>query len=215
MHRGYIKWWRKSAENPLWTAERFTRGQAWVDLIMLANHKDGEIRVRGIPVPVPRGVCGWSVVSLSERWQWSRGKTTRFLNELEMRQQIEQQKSRVTSLIKIVNYDQYQSNDTTKQTTDGQQTDTNKNDKNDKKYIFRFEREVPLPKNFTLTDDMIQYAKDKNYTGDIKAWHEQMILSAGAKNYKYKDWHKAWKKWFCKHLERNPSLVEKKKKYVA
>ena len=31
----------KLQDNPLWTCEAFTRGQAWVDLILLANHSYG------------------------------------------------------------------------------------------------------------------------------------------------------------------------------
>jgi hypothetical protein len=62
------------------------------------------------------------------------------LTELENEQQIKQQKNKLTSLITITNYDLYQSDDTTERTsneatdrtTDGQQTDTNKNVKNGK-----------------------------------------------------------------------------------
>ena len=129
--QGYIKLWRKVSKNQLWTEEKFTRGQAWIDLIMLANHKEGYIRVRGIKIPVKRGECGWSVVRLSIRWGWSRGKTQRFLNELEKEKQIVQQKNLVTSLFTIVNYNEYQGNGTTNDTTNGQQTDTNKNEKNE------------------------------------------------------------------------------------
>ena len=47
------------------------------------------------------------------------------------------QKSSVTTLISICNYDAYQGDDTTDSTTDGHQTDINKNDKNDKNNIYR------------------------------------------------------------------------------
>ena len=61
---------------------------------------------------------------------------------LEKEQQIEQQKSNVTSLISITNYDRYQAEDTTEgtaeDTTEEHQKNTkgytNKNDKNEKKY---------------------------------------------------------------------------------
>ena len=134
MHRGYIKLWRKITDNPLWTDTKFTSGQAWVDLILLANHKPGQIRIRGIKVDVPRGCCGWSQGALAERWKWSRGRVIRFLDELQTVQQIEQQKTNVTTLIKIKNYDSYQGDGTADSTADGQQTDskryTNNNDKN-------------------------------------------------------------------------------------
>jgi hypothetical protein len=139
LERGWIKLYRKIQDNPSWTAEPFTHSQAWVDLLLLANHKDGHILVRGNKVPVLRGQVGWSVLSLSRRWKWSRGKVNRFLDELETEQQIVQQKNRVTSVITIINYDSYQGNGQqteqqtdNRQATDGQQTDTNNNNKNEK-----------------------------------------------------------------------------------
>jgi hypothetical protein len=74
MHRGYIKLFRKMQDNKLWLSEPFTRSQAWIDLILLANHRPGVIRVRGNRVDVKRGQVGWSQVALAKRWKWSRGK---------------------------------------------------------------------------------------------------------------------------------------------
>lgn len=136
MNQGYIKLFRRLMDNPLWHREKFTPGQAWVDMVMLANHKDGHFWVRGIKVNVKRGQLAYSELSLAKRWKWSRGKVSRFLRELESKtvQQIIQQKTRLTTLITITKYNQYQGGDTTDDTTNGQQTiqqtDINKNDKN-------------------------------------------------------------------------------------
>jgi len=142
MHRGYVKLWRKLQSDPMWLSEKFTRGQAWVDLVGLANHSGGFFRVRGNKVEVKRGQLGYSELSLADRWKWSRGKVRRFLAELEseMEQKIVQQKTFLTTLITILNYEIYQGDGTTHSTADGQQTVqqtdsrryTNKNDKNDK-----------------------------------------------------------------------------------
>jgi len=140
MNLGWVKLHRKLSDNKLWTSEPFTRGQAWVDMLMLANHKEDFFYVRGNRVTVQRGQLGWSQLGLSKRWSWSRGKTKRFLNELEIDQQIVQQNNFISSLIIIVNYEQYQGDGQqtvqrtdSRRTADGQQTDTNKNVKNDKK----------------------------------------------------------------------------------
>ena len=37
---GWIKLHRSISDNDLWTSEPFSRGQAFVDLILLASHKD-------------------------------------------------------------------------------------------------------------------------------------------------------------------------------
>lgn len=139
---GYIKLHRTIFEHWLWDEKPYDRARAWIDLLMLANHKDNKISIKGRPIEVRRGQTARSSVSLAERWGWSRGKVSRFLDTLEAEQQIEQQKSNVTTVITIVNYEQYQGNgqqtiQQTKQqtdsrrTADGQQTDTNNNDKNE------------------------------------------------------------------------------------
>ena len=139
MHRGYIKLWRRLQDSEIWLKEKFTRGQAWVDLIGLANHKEGYIRVRGIRIKIKRGQVGWSEIRLAARWQWSRKKVRNFLRELQnIERQIEQQKNNVSSVITILNYELYQSRGTTKGTPEGtteeqqknSRVDTNKNDKN-------------------------------------------------------------------------------------
>ena len=112
---GWIKLYRCIQNNSMWQERPFDRARAWVDLILLANHKTGYVRKRGIKIEIQRGQVGWSERALAERWGWSRGKVARFLDELKMEQQIEQQNGpqniNVTSLILITNYDRYQSDE--------------------------------------------------------------------------------------------------------
>lgn len=136
-NEGWIKLHRKIMDNPMYFSEPFTRTQAWIDLILLANHTNNFFYIRGNRVDVTRGQVGYSKEILSRRWGWSRGKTTRFIKQLETDGMLIQQKSSVTTLISICNYDTYQGDDTTDSTTDGHQTDINKNDKNDKNNIYR------------------------------------------------------------------------------
>lgn len=142
MDYGWIRLHRKITENPLYFSEPFTRIGAWIDLILIANHKEGFIYVRGNRVVISRGQVGMSQDHLAQRWKWSRGKVIRFLDELEKDNQIVRQKNHVTSLLSIVKYNEYQSSDTAEDTADDtadntadeRQTDgrryTNKNEKN-------------------------------------------------------------------------------------
>lgn len=177
---GWIKLHRQMLDSDLWKSEPFTRAQAWVDLLLLANHSKGFIRARGIRIDVNRGQVGTSKVELSKRWQWSRGKTTRFLDELEVDQQIVQQKNNVSSLIAITNYEQYQGNGTASDTADGQQTgqqtdsrqDTNKknnNNKNDKevKEVLSYLNEK-LGKNFRVAKGLLKRFSDGYTVDDAK-----------------------------------------------
>lgn len=126
---GWIKLHRKMQRRDDYFAEQFCKNMAWIDMLWLANHKTKKILVRGIYVDIKRGQTAYAEDTLAERWQWSRGKVRRFLAVLENRGQIVQQKNNIITLITITNYEEYQGNDTTDSTTNGQQTDTNKNDK--------------------------------------------------------------------------------------
>ncbi|GAG85717.1 unnamed protein product, partial [marine sediment metagenome] len=77
----------------------------------------------------------WGELGLSKRWQWSRTKTRKFLNDLEKEQQIGQQKSKVITVVTIINYDRYQAKKTTDDTTERQQKNIYKNVKNNNIYI--------------------------------------------------------------------------------
>ena len=157
MYQGYIKLWRKLQDNDLWKQEKFTRGQAWVDLVLLANHKPNTIRIRGIEIKVDRGQLAYSELTLSKRWKWSRNKTRRFLKELSSKtaHQIKQQTNNLTSLITITNYDIYQQNEHKTEHQAEHQKDTrrytNKNVKNDKnkysKDFLEFYSAYPLKKS--------------------------------------------------------------------
>ena len=132
---GWVKLHRELLESSLWKSEPFSKGQAWVDLILLANHKDSYFYKRGNKVEVKRGQVGRSEVELSDRWKWSRNKVRKFLKDLEKEQQISITKSSVTQIVTILNYNEYQSNEQQKdsrRTAKEQQKDTYKNDKNDK-----------------------------------------------------------------------------------
>lgn len=132
MADGWIKLHRKITETDGYFSEPFCRNMAWVDLLLLANHDTDFFRCRGVKVQVLRGQCGYSEPTLSKRWKWSKGKVRRFLDELKMDNRIVLQKNNVTTLISILNYNTYQTNDTANGTANGPQTDTNKNVKNDK-----------------------------------------------------------------------------------
>jgi hypothetical protein len=142
MDNGWVLLHRKLFEGYLWKQKPFSKGQAWIDLFANANHQEGGFWIRGIEVKLKRGQIGWSELTMAERWGWSRMKCRRFLNDLEMRQQIVQQKSHLTTIITIVNYEDYQKVDQrrdnrryNRKTTDETQTKNVKNDKENKDEI--------------------------------------------------------------------------------
>ena len=130
-NKGWVRIWRKIEDNPIWFLEPFTKAQAWVDLFLNANHKDGFIDIRGNIVTIERGQIGWSELTMAKRWKWSKNKVRRYLKWLETIQQIVQQKDRyLTTIITILQYEDHQ-NDTADDTAERQQTIHKQELKND------------------------------------------------------------------------------------
>lgn len=118
-NKNWIKLYRKIMENPMYFSEPFTKMQAWIDMLLIANHEQGYFYVRGIKVDIYRGQIGYTQDNLAIRWKWSRGKVIRYLNMLEKEGMIVQQKSKLITLISITKYGLYQENSTTNSTTNG------------------------------------------------------------------------------------------------
>lgn len=149
--KGYIKLHRQLQDCWLWKDEPFSRGQAWVDLLMLANHSEHKMQFNGNLITVGRGQIITSIMKLSERWKWSRNKTKHFIDVLESDGMVTTKGTTKGTTITIVNWDNFQLEGSTRGTTEGQQKDNRKtserhqkdtynNDKNDKK-CFKNERE--------------------------------------------------------------------------
>ena len=150
---GWIKIYRKIMENPMYLSEPFTRMQAWIDLLLIANRKDGFFYIRGNKVIVHRGQIGLSERTLAVRWKWSRGKVSRFLKDLENEHQIEPQKNSVTTLISISNYDEYQCNEPQtdhRRTTDGPKQEKKEYNKKESSTIVEPKKKISL----TLTENL-------------------------------------------------------------
>ena len=143
MGKGYIKLYRQIKDCYLWYDKPFSRGQAWIDLLLRANHKDAKIYIDNILVLIKRGSFHTSVVKLAEEWGWSRKKTTNFLNDLAKEGMIAKKGTAKGTTITIVKYDDFQEQGAAEGTTAEQQRNTNNNDKNDKKgNIKRFQRKT-------------------------------------------------------------------------
>lgn len=78
----YIKLDRGLKNNSLWLEKPFSKGQAWVDLLMLAQGIEMDKHYRGQIQHMKPGVVYTSILYLTKRWGWSRNKVYRFLELL-------------------------------------------------------------------------------------------------------------------------------------
>jgi hypothetical protein len=136
--QGWIPVCRQIQEHWLWKEKPFSKGQAWIDLIMLANHETKKMPYKGEIITCERGVVNLSISYLADSWGWSRDKTRKFLKLLESDGMVTVKATTHRTTITIENYALYndkpatnrQQNDS-KPTASRQQADTTNNDNND------------------------------------------------------------------------------------
>lgn len=135
MEKGWICLHRQIKEcDLLWDDKPFSRGQAWIDLLLMANHETKKMYFDSNLVEVQRGQRITSIRKLCEAWGWSNSKVTHFLNVLENEQMIVRKSDTKKTLITIVNYGKYNDIEEKKRhrnDTEATQKRTNNNDNND------------------------------------------------------------------------------------
>lgn len=150
MAEGWIKLHRAIQEHWLWDDEPFTRGQAFIDLLLMVNHKDKKIMFNGELIEVKKGSKITSLRQLSDRWKWSTNKVKKYLEQLQKDGMINYKSDNKKTLLTIENYGVYQGQGNTEETQKEHRSDTEENqkkfksdaeenqkktNKNDKEYI--------------------------------------------------------------------------------
>ncbi len=143
MQQGWIKLHRKVRDNWLYQEDRvFSKFEAWMDILMRANHKDNKILLGNKLTEVKRGQFITSIRKLCEAWRWSNTKVNSFLSLLESDGMITYKSDTKKTVINVVNYSVYHDEETEKTSQKHHENDTNtsrkhteknvKNEKNDK-----------------------------------------------------------------------------------
>ena len=123
MNNGWIKLNKRIRKHWLWEHPEYL--QAWIDMLMMANWQDRKKLFKMELHEIKRGEFPASIRKLSTRWNWSIGKTQRFLNLLKSDTMIDTLTDTGYTVVKIVNYEQYQTTDRyTDRHTDGYTGDT-------------------------------------------------------------------------------------------
>ena len=106
--KGYIRLHRQLQECWVWNGERYSRGQAWVDLILMANHKDVKMPIGENIEIIKRGQFVTSISKLADKWMWSFNTVKKFLNLLENDNMLTRKSDNSKTVITIINYELYQ-----------------------------------------------------------------------------------------------------------
>lgn len=116
---GYTAIFRQIFNHWLWQEKPFSKGQAWIDLILLANHSDHKKPKGDKIITYRRGDVNRSILFLADRWGWDRKTVKRFLRVLEADNMVTVRGTTQGTTITIVNYDFWQGKGSTKGTMYG------------------------------------------------------------------------------------------------
>lgn len=205
--KGWICIHRKIRECWIWEDKPFAMGQAWIHLLLRANHEDGKMLFDKKLITIRRGQILTSIRKLSTEWGWSKERTSNFLSLLEQDNMLIKKSSNRATLLTIINYGVYQDlcdshKDTDKDTErtvtgtqGGQSLATNNNVNNDNNVN---NKERGKSRNFSppSLDEVREYCLSRN-NGIDPGHFIDFYASKGwmvGKN-KMKDWKAAVRTW--------------------
>lgn len=119
MESGFIKLSRKFFSHEMWKAARtFSECEAWLDLIQSARFEATVTieRIGGRDIQYGRGQFPASIRFLATRWSWGERKVRVFLDKLKKEKMITTSSAQGMNIITLCKYDEYNSNDTRKDT---------------------------------------------------------------------------------------------------
>lgn len=174
MDKGYIKLHRKFFENTLWKEPReYSKAEAWLDLIQSARFESSQVILNGRVIEVQMSEVAASRRYLEKRWGWGSTKVNNFLDLLRKNQMITTKQTNGQTIITLCNYERYNVDQTTKQTSDKpatnhwQTTGKPKEKKDKKDNIIPLSTDVDIPPSTnTESDSVISKAEEKEKSCD-------------------------------------------------
>lgn len=163
---GWISIHRKIKDNWIWNDKPFSKGQAWIDILLRVNHASSKVNIGNQMIELKPGQTIWSILDMSNEWGWSKTKVSNFLKLLENENNISQKRTTKYTLITVEKWEMYQDSKTkngNKRETKEKQKNTNNNVNNENKKhtdVFEYYLTLDLVKHRTLTDQM-KKAMDK------------------------------------------------------
>ena len=197
----WIKLNRSITDHWLWSSgETFSRGQAFIDLLLMAAYADHPVMSQGKKIDLKRGSMVTSIRYLADRWRWSKDKTMHFLNDLEADGTIEKSSDTKRTVLTIVNYDKYQGLVTSDRTQNGRKTDADRTQNGQTKESKEGKRNISNIFVPPTVEEVKAYCDEKGYSvdpGQFVDFYESKGWLVGKS--KMKDWKASVRTWQRNH----------------
>lgn len=193
----WIKLNRSITDHWLWSAdETFSRGQAFIDLLLMAAYADHPVMSQGKMIDLKRGSMVTSIRYLADRWRWSKDKTLHFLNDLEADGTIKKVSDTKRTVLTIVNYGKYQGFGTCDRTQNGRETDTERTQNGQTKEGKERKRNISNIFVPPTVEEVKAYCEKKGYSvnpGQFVDFYKSKGWMVGKS--KMKDWKASVRTW--------------------
>jgi len=134
--KGAIKIFRDIIEDWTWEDKPFSKGQAWIYLLLRANYKNNKVPFGSEIISISRGQMITSVRSLKSVFGWSNTKVVNFLKYLQSDCKITFENDAKKTVITIVNYGLYQDASDAEATVERRRSDAENDTGNDAKTMY-------------------------------------------------------------------------------
>jgi len=171
---GWISLHRKILENPILNRSRvYSNFEAWIWLLLKANHKDNKFMLGSELVKVKKGSMITSQKKLCKQFRWGNSKLRSFLKVLQKDKMLLLETNTQSTQITICNYDTYQDKQISnkpqtnhKQTANKLRTNTNNNVNNDNNVNNIITNKEYLEKyGYNMLKAFVDYWTEKNSSG--------------------------------------------------
>jgi len=105
--KGYIYLMRSLQDHWIWEDKPVAKGQAWVDMLLWASHRDREAPAIEGFVQIKKGEFIRTQRQMGDKWGWSKNKVKRFLEVLQKANMIRLKSGTKTTHVYICQYETY------------------------------------------------------------------------------------------------------------
>jgi hypothetical protein len=211
---GWIKLHRKIIEHWIWKDPEKLKW--WLDMLLSVNHAPTKVNVGMQLFDCDRGQSIMSLSNWAERWKVSRDTVRNFFTLLKNDGMIHTENLTKSTRITIYNYDSYQEDlhdgqTLTERKANASQTqsDTNKNEKNDKNINNNIIGEKSKRFIPPTLEEIKSFILEKKYAVNAEKFFNYYASNGWkvGKN-KMKDWKAAVRTWQQNEYERNAKPIE-------